>query len=552
MKRVAGVAITLLFAATVTGTVAGIATDAGTNETGAPGIERVYPNPVASGDVGEYVVLSVPGDTPVANATLSDGTERVSLANVSRGGPVAISPDPGAASNLTDVPVANVSGLALANGGERLTLRVDGAVTSRVRYTDAPEGEIGVHENGRLRWRPLGATDFDVARGSPDTVQAFVLPDNPEVPAEFLRDADERLLVGGYTLSSERVATALIDASERGVDVRVLLEGKPVGGRTRAEAAQLDRLAAAGIDVRVIAGDHARVEYHHAKYAVTDDRALVTTENWKPAGTGGNGSRGWGVVTAQPAIVDNLTAAFRADAGWRDAVPWDRFRRGRTFERGERAVGQYPTNFEPRTLAVNRTELLLTPDGGGDRLVGLVDDADESIGVVQASLGDWGDRLPAALRRAAQRDVDVRILLSSAWYSEEENRATVDRYREWADRAGASLEIKLATPNGRFEKIHAKGAIVDGDRVVVGSLNWNDAAMTSNREVVLVLHGSAAAEYYRAVFDADWTSGTGWSLPLGLLFAIAGCLLLAGAVLAKIRFENRGGPAGVGPPGGGQ
>jgi cardiolipin synthase len=35
------------------------------------------------------------------------------------------------------------------------------------------------------------------------------------------------------------------------------------------------------------------------------------------------------------------------------------------------------------------------------------------------------------------------------------------------------LEVRLADPNGAFEKIHAKGLIVDDDQVVLGSLNWN-------------------------------------------------------------------------------
>ncbi|TQR22553.1 hypothetical protein C9J85_07385 [Haloferax sp. wsp5] len=105
--------------------------------------------------------------------------------------------------------------------------------------------------------------------------------------------------MAGYTLSSARVADALIAAQRRGATVRVLLEGEPVGSRTAAEASTLDRLAEAGVSVRVMTGPRARYRYHHAKYAVADGQAVVLTENWKPAGSaviiregGGHGRRG--------------------------------------------------------------------------------------------------------------------------------------------------------------------------------------------------------------------------------------------------------------------
>lgn len=42
-----------------------------------------------------------------------------------------------------------------------------------------------------------------------------------------------------------------------------------------------------------------------------------------------------------------------------------------------------------------------------------------------------------------------------------------------AEARNLSLEARVADPNGRFEKIHAKGVIVDRETVIVGSLNWN-------------------------------------------------------------------------------
>jgi len=517
-----------------------------TSDTGPPGeraqsgptVRAIYPDPVAGGDRGEFVVLELPENTTLGRYTLTDGDTSVALPNRTVGGRVALSADPATVRNLTDRRVVGLdSAPALANGGDTVALTRAGRTVARVRYDDTEEGELGVVTGSTVRWRPLGATDRPVVSGRAGEVRAFTLPDSPEAPLAPVQNATERVYLAGYTLSSSRVADALVAAERRGARVRVLLEGEPVGGRTRTEARTLDRLRRTGVEVRVLAGPRARYRYHHAKYAVADERAVVMTENWKPAGTGGASSRGWGVATSQPRVVEGLAETFRADAGWRDAVDWREFRRGRSFQRGDPANGSYPSRFDATTVPVERTELLVTPDNAEGRLVGTIDGAADSVDVVQPSVGGWDEPLLRALRRAAKRGVEVRLLLSSAWYVREENRETVERFRSWADRTGAPLTARLADPGDRYAKIHAKGAIVDGDRVVLGSLNWNEQAASVNREVVLLLHGTAVADYYASVFAADWSGGRE-PVPLGLLAAVVGALVVAALAARRVRFAS--------------
>jgi len=153
------------------------------------------------------------------------------------------------------------------------------------------------------------------------------------------------------------------------------------------------------------------------------------------------------------------------------------------------------------------------------------------------TLGDWDSPLVKALRRAARRGVDVRLLLGNAWYNREDNQALADRFDEWASDRDVSFSVKLAKSGDRYEKIHAKGAIVDDDRVVLGSLNWNEQAATNNREVILLLYGDEVADYYGDVFDADWGGGKP-ELPVGLIGAVVGCLIVAGLVARRLEFER--------------
>jgi len=503
-----------------------------------PSIHAVYPDPVAGGDEGEFVVLDVPDGTDIGQYALTDGDSTAGIPNTTVRGRVAVSTAPNRTRELTDRSVVGLDGhLALANGGERIRLQRGNETVDAVRYTDAVEGELGVVNGSVIRWRPLGASDRPVVRAAGSEVRAFALPDTPAAPLRSIRNADERVFLAGYTLSSDRVADALIAAQRRGATVRVLLEGDPVGSRTATEASTLDRLTDAGVSVRVLTGPRVRYRYHHAKYAVADGRAVVLTENWKPAGTGGNSSRGWGVVTSQPRVVAGLNQTFHTDAGWQDTERWQEYRKGRQFEQGEPATGSYPKEFEAESVSVQRTDLLVTPDNAQRELVGTIDDADDTIDVIQPTVGNWDSPLLRALRRAASRGVEVRLLLSDAWYVRKDNEQTAQRFQEWANRNDAPLTAKVADPDGRYEKIHAKGAVIDDERVVVGSLNWNEQAATENREIVLVLHGSDAADYFGAVFDADWDAG-GFDTPVGVLVALLGLIVVAGLAARRVAFER--------------
>ena len=95
----------------------------------------------------------------------------------------------------------------------------------------------------------------------------------------------------------------------------------------------------------------------------------------------------------------------------------------------------------------------------------------------------------------------------------------------------------MDAPGDRYAKIHAKGAVIDGDRVVLGSLNWNEQAATVNREVVLVLHGTAVADYFGRVFERDWRGGKP-SLPLGIVAAVVGALVVAALAARRVRFSR--------------
>ena len=498
-----------------------------------PRIVELYPNPTTEGNRGEYLVISLPER---GNWSLSDGYHTVSVPSNATG-TVALSMAP---ESTADILSPNGNGVAsdrhapieihaldghfpLSVSGDRIELQRNGTVVDVADYDRVREGHRWRADWGE--WRPHGYEPRTPEQTENVTVTPFVLPDSPKPAETLLRDADDRLLLAGYTVESERIADRLADAAERGVTVRVLVEGSPVGGFSARSAALLDRLVAAGVEVRVLDGDPDRFRFHHAKYAVADDRAVVLTENWKSSGTGGRSNRGWGVLTDSPRVADDLAAVFGDDAAAHDARSWESFRVETDFYESGVANDTYPTRFDPPEATVADVELLTAPGNAADRMVERIDAADDRVLGVIPRTGGSADEIVRALRRAADRGVDVHLLLSGAWYDREENRELA------ASLADEPIDVAVAEPRGRYGKIHAKGLIVD-DTAIVGSLNWNEIATTENREVLLAVEDESVADFYARTYAADWRGG-GIHLPIGLLGGLSLAVASAGVVARR-------------------
>ena len=53
-------------------------------------------------------------------------------------------------------------------------------------------------------------------------------------------------------------------------------------------------------------------------------------------------------------------------------------------------------------------------------------------------------------------------------------------------------------------KLHNKGMIVDGETVLVGSMNWGSSAMLRNREHGAIINSQSIASQFLASFNEDW------------------------------------------------
>ncbi len=366
--------------------------------------------------------------------------------------------------------------------------------------------------------------------------------------AQAFDEARSSIRVSVYKFTNDLLADHLEEALKRGVAVTVWTEGSPVGGLEDQSRHILDRLHSAGAKVYFLVRDKqqkisARYRFDHSKYAIIDDRiAIIGSENYGRTGHPADpsfGNRGWEIHIEHPAFAQQMLDVWNADLAVgrsRDVRSIDdssddrygrpfknpRFKPDRTLIRG---------NYTRRTppLEVNGRmdlEMVLSPDTSlneNSSLLGMIASAKKELLVEQNSIplrwGKRGDSLETtpnlaldAVIAAARRGVRTRVLVDGTWYNVEakddrDNDDSVDYLNDLARSEHLDLEAKvinLASTN--LEKIHAKGVMVDGEKVFVGSINWSENSFKGNREVGVIVHHPKVTGYYRDLFVEDWRS----------------------------------------------
>lgn len=413
-----------------------------------------------------------------------------------------------------------------------------------------------------LRRHRLGQSSFETETLEiKGTATAILSPDEGEAPLlRFLGSAETSIEMGAYTLTSERIASVLADASRRGVSVRMLLDGGPVGGVEDEEHRILGGLIAAGVEVRWLVGGSdivKRYRYLHAKYAIVDARAAwIGSENFGTAGFSEErqGNRGWSVVLEDVGLATALREVFESDS---DGRRRDSILAVEAFIEPLPAPPSLPPWASSGAYGFRRARLVIAPDSSLDveGVLGLIASARERLSIEAFYVDeDWRNNATNPFLEgaflAARRGVSVRILLDGSWSSVGDfgaNDDIAERMNRRARDERLPLEVRLLDPRGRIERLHNKGVVADGRVVLVSSMNWALGSVTENREIGVILEDPEIAHRFEAAFDADWdgrpTSGVdAWRLedPV-LLVGLYAFVAAASAVsLRKLRVGRKG------------
>jgi phosphatidylserine/phosphatidylglycerophosphate/cardiolipin synthase-like enzyme len=496
-------------------------------------IVEFCPDPYQHEDADEYLVLS--GYGLLDNITISDnhggfrfppGTTITGSLTVARSA-LAYNqshgrlPDFEWLDSSPDVPnVINGDPLRMANNGDELVLYENSTALQTVSWpgdVKPREGQVHFLENGIWDRRVLmiGQSHFNTGVFRNVSVTTFVSPDcSNEVYSDAIDQASRTILVNMYEFSSPAMGESLIAAKSRGVDVRVLIEGGPVGGISPAEKSLVWNINRSGIPVVSMVSsktEHAPYRYDHAKYVVIDNKSLlITSENFKNTGfppEGMSGNRGWGVYLKDPALAGYFSEVYTTDTSSKSVVSYT----GSAGEAEPALFEKHTAEFHPAQFEGATVMPVISPDTSY-QIMDLLDSARTTIEIEQAYIKNetpytLNPYLSSAIN-ASRRGVHVRVLLDSYWFNVEGPNDN-DEMATLINRVGASEHIPLEAKCidlsvSQLEKIHNKGVIVDDERVLVSSINWNSNSPTFNREAGVIIDHPGVARYFREVFDDDW------------------------------------------------
>ena len=266
-----------------------------------------------------------------------------------------------------------------------------------------------------------------------------------------------------YELTDPAAVSALVDAHNRGVDTKVILDAAFHGHETNAETFQ--ELSDAGVGVKWAPNG---VIYHQKTITVDDATSAVGTGNLTPQYY--STSRDAWVLDTKPTDVAAIAATFDTDY----TAP--------------------PSGRPPE--ATPAPDLIWSPAARASFLQ-RIDHAAHSVDVTSEELKDRA--VLSALDKAARRGVQCRIVLT-------EDPAWARGIAE-VSAAGCSVHLFPDTKSGLY--MHEKMLLTDNTQLVIGSQNLSTTSLLENRELSLALDTTTAPDVVAAVaatFDADYAA----------------------------------------------
>ncbi|OGR78519.1 MAG: hypothetical protein A2X32_04505 [Elusimicrobia bacterium GWC2_64_44] len=310
---------------------------------------------------------------------------------------------------------------------------------------------------------------------------AYIFTDE-EALAKPIVDAIGRtkdtLDVALYNLQIDAAVTALVQARERGVKVRVLFDKAhvyPQAGR------QIQAVIDAGIEARAMNG-RGGTGAMHCKYALFDGTLLQTgSANW--SGFAESFSYENIMFVADADIVGGYGRNF--DWMWAQARP--------AGQPGAAAAKPTPPPSDPTPdVNFNGTALpdyAFSPRGGTEAaIVKALDAARSDVAVAMFTL--TSKNIMEALKRAAARGVRVRMMLFSG-----------QKFPFLKEAKASSIDFRFK--DGRLEKgqMHNKYAVLDGKLLINGSFNWTATAEDANTENTIFTLAPEYSAPYLAEFE---------------------------------------------------
>jgi sugar-specific transcriptional regulator TrmB len=321
---------------------------------------------------------------------------------------------------------------------------------------------------------PKGAP-IEVAQGDPTDLAnrakdiLTITPDDGQKPViEAINNAKNEILMEMYHLTQQPVIDALVQAVQRKVIVRVIIDSKSIVDAKGKQS--FDALKAGGVDVR---GSSRAFSITHSKaMAIDKNLAFISSINmtslYKYA-------RDFGVFTSEAKVVSDLTAIFEAD--WKNAV-----------------------DNSMVTPSLSSDRIIVSPTNSADILMEFINNSKTSILLYVENLGS--QEILKAIEAAARRGVDVKVNVPLCDLNPDIFYNTKPKDELIA--AGVHFRVMPGRGTPDIPYIHAKMILVDNQKAYIGSVNFSINSLHFARETGIFVSQADILQKLKDTFMKDW------------------------------------------------
>ncbi|AZZ37029.1 hypothetical protein CIK05_09565 [Bdellovibrio sp. qaytius] len=306
------------------------------------------------------------------------------------------------------------------------------------------------------------------------SVQLIVTP-NPNGHTEFLRSINKTMSgdiirMEMFHLTDTDIINALVSAQNRGVTVKVILDGISLNLPTFDYA--FEKLKAAGVDVR--ASTSAFTITHSKAMVINTSEAFITAINLTKLT---EITRDFGLIVHDTAVIGEVINVFEQD--WQNA-----------------------SSQQGITPQVSELHLVLSPVNSLAKLVNLISSAKKSLSVQVENLGHA--QIQSAFIAAAKKGIIVRVLVPMC--SKGGSAKLNFPYLKELAAGGVQTKVMPTPESIEHPYMHSKMVIADGVVSYIGSVNFSKNSTTYARELGILFSEIEPIKTMSGIFEKDWAS----------------------------------------------
>lgn len=272
--------------------------------------------------------------------------------------------------------------------------------------------------------------------------------------------------VAAYSLTLNSVRNALLNAHDRGVTVRMVMES------TNMDSSDMEILLEAGVP---IVGDENDGLMHDKFMVIDKSEVWLGSMNFTDSGAYDDSNHIMRIRSTK--MAENFTKEF------------DEMFLENSFGDNVRRETPHPT----LTIDSTRVDTFFSPDDGVvSAIYALLSEAEESVYFLAFSFttNELGD----IIREKAEAGLTVRGVM-------DEEQVKSNQGTEYDPFKQADLDVRIDGIDGQM---HHKIFIVDESIVVLGSYNFSRAAEERNDENLLIIYNKAIAQQFMMEFQRVW------------------------------------------------